>query len=290
LSAGVDVALATCAQLPEPDHDAQPLLDALATEGIAADFLAWDDPGADFSCARLTLLRSTWNYPQHADAFAHWLDRTAAVSDLWNPLAVVRWNIHKSYLLELERRGVPVAPTEVVRRGEDRSLRSILRTRGWEDVVVKPAVSAASYRTLRVRPGEDDRGEAHLRALLDDGDTLVQRYLPSVEDHGERALVWIDGELTHSVRKSPRFSGEDESVSDALPISHAEAGLARAAVAALDDEPLYARVDVAPAPGGDPVVMELALIEPSLFFPQGPRALERLVAGIGRRLDPSSTR
>ena len=284
MSSRVDVALATCARLPEPDPDAEPLLEALARAGISAEFLAWDDPAADFSRARLTLLRSTWNYPQLADEFGRWLDHTAAVSELWNPLPVVRWNIHKSYLLDLERRGVAVAPTELVRRGDSTSLRSIRSARNWEDVVVKPAVSAASYRTLRVRPGHDEAGESHLRLLAADGDVLVQRYLPSVEDHGERALVWIDGELTHSVRKSPRFEGQDESVSEAQPISDAEAELAEEAIAAIDGEPLYARIDAAPAPGGGPVVMELELIEPSLFFPQAPQALERLVEGIRRRL------
>ena len=227
MSEPLDVALATCSRLPEPDLDAEPLVDALASAGIAAEFLAWDDPAADFARARLTLLRSTWNYPLQAETFRRWLDHTATISSLWNPLPVVRWNIHKRYLLDLERRGVPVAPTELLRCGASTSLGSILRARGWDDVVVKPAVSAASYRTLHVKPGQGEAGESHLRLLAAEGDVLVQRYLPSVEDHGERALVWIDGNLTHSVRKSPRFEGQDESVSEAVPISDAEARLAR---------------------------------------------------------------
>jgi hypothetical protein len=89
------------------------------------------------------------------------------------------------------------------------------------------------------------------------------------------------------VRKSPRFRGEDEEVSEALPISKDEDRVARRALAAVpgvDKALLYARVDIAPGPEGSPVVMELELIEPSLFFPQGPRALERFVEGVKRRL------
>lgn len=280
----IDVALASCARLPEPDPDAAPLLAALEAAGITAATLAWDVPASDFSRARLTLLRSTWNYPQHADAFLRWAERTAAVSALWNPLAIVRWNIHKAYLLELARRGVPVAPTELVPRGSARPLGSILAERGWRDVVVKPAVSAASRSTLRVRPGELDSGEAHLRALAAERDTVVQCYLPAVEDHGERAVVWIEGVVTHAVRKSPRFAGEDEHVSAIAEIPAAEAELARLAVAAAGGDPLYARVDMAPGGDGRPCVMELELIEPSLFFAHGPVALERLVAGLRRRL------
>jgi len=270
--------------LPEPDFDAEPLLEALRSAGMAAGSLAWDDPGADFGQARLTLLRSTWNYPEHPEAFAAWAERAARVTDLRNPIAVVRWNLHKRYLTTLERHGVAIAPTEVVPRGSQAALSAIASARGWEDVVVKPAVSAASFRTLRVRPADREAGEAHLRALLADRDALVQQYLPSTEDYGERALVWIDGRLTHAVRKSPRFSGEEESVSGPVPITAQEADLAARAVACAPATPTYARIDVAPGTDGDPVVMELELIEPSLFFPQGPQALDRLVGAVRRAL------
>ena len=238
--------------------------------------------------ARLTLLRSCWNYPQDPDGFIAWAEIASRLSRLWNPLPVVRWNLHKGYLLDLERHGLAVTPTELVRRGSRRRLDEILEARGWREVVVKPAVSAASYRTRRVRPGQEAEGETHLRALLAEGDALVQAYLDSVEGYGERAVIWIDGELTHAVRKSPRFDSEDETISEALPISPAEAELARAAVAhaaeATGEPPMYARVDLAPGPSGDPMVMELELIEPSLFFPRSPAALERFVDAVQRRL------
>ena len=282
------VALASCAELPEPDLDEAPLLAALAAAGLSARVLAWDDPAADWRRARMTVLRATWNYPLRPRAFLDWLTATARVTEVWNRLPAVRWGFHKSYLLDLERHGVAVTPTELLPRGSDRSLTDVIAARGWRQVVVKPAISAASYRTRRVGPEDAERGERHLRALLADGEALVQAYLPSVERHGERALVWIDGELTHAVRKSPRFDEEDEYVSPAVPIAPAEAALAEAAlvrvVEATGETPMYARIDVAPGPGGEPVVMELELIEPSLFFPQSPYALDRFVAAIRRRL------
>jgi hypothetical protein len=99
--------------------------------------------------------------------------------------------------------------------------------------------------------------------------------------------VWIDGDFTHAVRKTPRFAGGVEIVSEALPIAAAERAVgeaALAAVGALDQDLLYARVDVAPDSAGRPVVMELELVEPSLFLLQSPVALRRLVEGIDRRL------
>jgi hypothetical protein len=282
--ASVDVALASCSKLPKHDRDEAPLLGALRAAGLRAEVRAWDDPAADFASARLTLLRSTWNYAGQPQRFGDWLARTADATALWNPLPVVRWNLHKGYLLDLARAGVAVAPTHLVPRGSPERLADVAAARGWSDVVVKPAVSAGSRLTLRAR-ADTEPGEAHLRALVDREDALVQPYLPAVESHGERALVFIDGALTHAVRKAPRWAGQTESITGPFVASGDEAALARAVLAAAPGPVLYARVDVAPGADGRPVLMELELIEPSLYFDlAGPRAVERLVDAIGRRL------
>jgi glutathione synthase/RimK-type ligase-like ATP-grasp enzyme len=280
----LDVALITCGQLPEPDHDAQPLLGALTQAGLRAAWRAWDDPRVDWASARLGLLRSTWNYPRHARDFAAWAARTAAQLALHNPWPVVQWNMHKGYLLQLAAAGVAVTPTQLVRQGERVDLAEVLARRGWRRVVIKPAVSAGSFKTRRFDRDDTAAAQAFVDELAGERDVLLQDYLPAVEDHGERALIWIDGELTHAVRKSPRFSGDDESVSGPLPIAAAERALALAAIAAAPGPLLYARVDMAPGPDGAPVLMELELIEPSLFFAWHPPALARFVAGLTRRL------
>ncbi len=280
----MDVALATCQSLPEPDHDEAPLLAALGARGLSARPLAWDDPRSDFSQATITLLRSTWNYYRRIDDFLAWAAHTAKVSTLLNDLEVVRWNHDKRYLLELESRGIPIAPTERLPRGDARSLEQILATRGWRDAVVKPAISAASFRTIRVQAEDTAAGEAHLRELLEERDVLVQRYLPSVEGHGERSLIWIDGVLTHAVRKTPRFGDEDEHVSDAVEIAEDERALAARVIDAAPVSIVYARIDIARDDEGAPVLMELELMEPSLYFPQSEDALERMATAIAARL------
>ncbi|HET8644982.1 MAG TPA: hypothetical protein VFO85_05810 [Vicinamibacteria bacterium] len=274
------VALASCRTLPEPDPDQALLEDALRRRGLRAETLAWDDPEVDWTAARVVVLRSTWNYPHRPQDFLDWVDRTAARTALWNPPAVVHANIHKSYLLELQRQGVPTVPTRLLPRGSRATLREVAG--GWERVVVKPAVSAASLDTVLVQASNWPQGEAHLRRLLGARDVLVQPYLPSVEDAGERALVFIDGALTHAVRKHPRFASEEESVSAALPMAEDERRLAEAALATVAAPLLYGRVDVARDAAGAPVVMELELMEPSLFLAQHPPALDRLTDAIAR--------
>jgi glutathione synthase/RimK-type ligase-like ATP-grasp enzyme len=177
-----------------------------------------------------------------------------------------------------------VVPTLLARRGEAAPLARFVAHRGWRDVVLKPAVSAASRGTLR---GSPEEGETHFRALAAEGDVLVQPYLASVEDYGERALVWIDGKVTHAVRKSRRFSGDIESVSPAGPLPPDEIELAERALGAIPGKLgleglLYARVDMARGPDGAPRVMELELIEPSLFFRESEEALTRFVDKVSR--------
>jgi hypothetical protein len=283
----MELRIATCRPLPEPDADEQPLLEALAARGVRARMAAWNDPAEDWGAPVATVVRSTWDYPQRADAFVAWIERAARAAPLWNPPAVLRWNVHKSYLRELAARGLPVVPTAFLERRQRVGLTDVLALHGWEDVVVKPSVSAASFRTLRVRPGvpgELARGEAHLAALLAERDVLVQRYAPAVETSGERALVWIDGELTHCVRKCARFTGQEESVSGALAPDADERALALALLEPFRDELLYARIDLVRDEHGTPMLMELELIEPSLFLVQHPPALARLARALAERL------
>jgi glutathione synthase/RimK-type ligase-like ATP-grasp enzyme len=280
----LDIALASCVVLPDPDPDETPLLTALRAAGLSAETLAWDSPRSDFGRARATLLRATWNYPERPADFLAWIDRTASRSRLFNGPDVVRWNLHKSYLLELEQRGVAIVPTRLVKKGETTPLAEVMRAGGWIDVVVKPAIGAGSRGTLRVTEEAAERDDAHLRVLVDRGDALVQPYMASVEEYGERAIVWIDGELTHAVRKARRFLGDRERVSRAVPIAPDEAELARRAIAAAPGPLLYARVDVIRDDHGTPRVMELELIEPSLFFPQSPDALRAFVLAVTNQL------
>lgn len=276
--------IATCTQLPEPDADEELLLDALRARGVDARMAAWNDPREDWDARVPTVIRSTWDYIHDLERFRAWLARAERAAPLWNPRRIVERNVHKGYLLELEARGVRIVPTEFLRRGFDMDLELLRASRGFGAVVIKPAVGAGSFATRRFEAHDGERAQDFLRESLRERDVLVQPWLPSVDGHGERACVWIDGAFTHAVRKTPRFSGEDESVSEAVAIEPAEQALAERALAPIAKELLYARVDVAPGLDGRPCVMELELVEPSLFLKQHPPALARLADALARRV------
>jgi glutathione synthase/RimK-type ligase-like ATP-grasp enzyme len=276
------VALANCAVLPEPDPDAAPLLAALRASGVDAIALAWDDENAKFADCDLTLLRATWNYPEQPERFMAWVSAVSTQTSLWNRAEIVRWNLHKSYLLTLAAAGLPVIPTELVPMGSNSTLRELCDKRGFSTSVVKPAIGAGSFGTRKFT--DPAAGEAHLSRLLESTDVLVQPYLPSVTGRGERSLIWIDGEVTHAVRKSARFAGESEHIEPVADITHNERAVAERAVAAVGGEVFYARVDLLAGDDGEPLLMELELIEPSLYFAHSQQALARFVQGTIERL------
>lgn len=273
------IALATCKSLPEPDPDADLLLSALKAEGAEAAWLAWDDPAADFRGWDLCVIRSTWNYIHDLTKFLQWAKRADKYSGLLNPWRIVRWNTDKGYLRDLQARGVPTVPTLYIDRGASPALKDLLAPTSWSDVVVKPRVGAGSFSTRRFAARDYKQGTAFLAALAAEREALVQPYLKSVEEDGERALVWVAGKVTHAVRKAARFSGQEEEVSKALRPTPEERAFVKQVLAPWQDELLYARVDVARDDQGRLVLMELELVEPSLFLKQCPEALERLVDG-----------
>jgi len=66
-----------------------------------------------------------------------------------------------------------------------------------------------------------------------------------------------------------------------------ELQVAQAVLATIPCEmPLYARVDLIRDQAGAPVLLELELTEPSLFFAQAPGAAERLAQAVTEHLIP----
>ena len=279
----MSVAIVTCVSIPEPDVDEDLLMTALADAGIDAHLVAWDDTTVDWPRFRAAVLRSPWNYIERLDDFLQWATETSEVSTLLNPLEVVQWNTHKGYLRDLSEQGVPVVPTAWVGIGEQVGLAELMDRYGWGDVVAKPVVGAGSFLTDRITAPDTDQAQQFWRQLCDNGEVMVQPYMTSVEEYGERSIIWIDGEFTHAIRKNPRLGDAQESVSDSLPIADDELELATGIIEDIPHGLLYARIDLIRDADGQPLLAELELVEPSLFLRQNPAALQRLVAGIGAR-------
>lgn len=278
------IAVVTCLTMPEPDPDQDLLMEALRRNAVPAELVPWDDPDVDWRRFAVAVIRSTWNYIDHLERFNSWVHQTASHTELLNPAAVITWNTHKGYLRDLADRGVPVVPTAWLPRGATTRLAEVMDDNLWTDVVAKPVVGAGSYLTERIRDPESADAVAFWDRLTAEREAMVQPYLRSVEEYGERSVMWIAGELTHAVRKSPRLGDDPESVSEALPISPAERRIAREIVADIPHDLLYARIDLIRDDHDQPLLAELELVEPSLFLQQSPAALDRLVQAMAQRV------
>jgi glutathione synthase/RimK-type ligase-like ATP-grasp enzyme len=273
---------------PEAGIDAT-LRVSLAAQGVRVHLPLWNDPDVDWSHFDLAVVRTVWDYVDDRDGFVAWAQRAAAQVELLNPADVLRWNTHKSYLLELEERGAPVVPTAWLAAGDHVVLEELRRSRSWGEVVVKPAVAAGSMGVRRVGTSarERDEGQAHLEELLATGDAMVQPFRSGIAQ-GELSLVTVEGRVTHAVRKRPtggeyrvqgRFGG---SYAREEPSAEAVA-LAEWIVEAVGAPMLFARVDLVAADDGTLELSELEATEPDLYLGLSEQGNTRLTDAIIRR-------
>ena len=197
-----NVALATSAEIPEGDEDFEPLIGALASEGVVAEAAVWDDPAVDWPRFDLVLPRATWDYAERRDEFLAW---AAAMRWVLNPLEVLEWNTDKErYLTDLAARGVPVVPTEFVAPGAQ-----LEQPDG--PFVVKPAISAGGRNSARFDPADAEAARELVARIHAAGRTaMVQPFLGEDE---ETALVYIDGAYSHAVRRRVPLPGQERATS-----------------------------------------------------------------------------
>lgn len=269
------------------DEDEPLALAALQRAGVSVDVVDWDDPDVAWSSFDRVVLRSAWDYPQRLPEFLSWLDDVDAVSELVNPPEAVRWSLDKQYLAELDEAGVPITPTVFVPPASVAEFPA-------GDFVVKPAVGAGSREVASYGADQRDIATAHVARLHDSGHTvLVQPLLSSVATEGEWPLVFFDGEFSHAASKRvslPQAAVVDDLFAEETNAEHAatevQIGVAQAAVdlvSARLGTPTYARVDLVRDDAGQFCVLEVELIEPSLFLPYADEAaVERFAAVLVR--------
>jgi glutathione synthase/RimK-type ligase-like ATP-grasp enzyme len=258
-------------------HDDQIAADALRKMGIAVEPVVWGTPIAELKQQNFSLfvIRSPWDYADSAENRANFFDWLAALGQtsvpLENPLATVLWNLDKHYLKDLEKKGVAIVPTDILKAGA--AFDFTAHVKGHGAFVVKPCVSAGARDTFWIKSVEE--AEAFKKTFSDlrlDRDFLLQPFIEEILTDGEWSLTFFGGEFAHAVLKLPKAGGwyvQDElggttQTGDAPP---GVINLAYKAISALDKAPLYARVDIIPR-RSQPLLGELELVEPELFFLQ----------------------
>ena len=283
------VALATYESASRLAPDDQPLVPALERAGVRAEAAVWSDPSIEWESYDAVVIRSCWDYHLRVAEFFTWLDRLESGDvRVWNPPALVRWNADKRYLLDLARRGVPTIPTMIALRGRPRDVEAIVHAEGWRRVVVKPALSASGYETQRLTSPFDDAARETIARVAGLSHVLVQPFVEEIPRDGELSFTFIDGRFSHAAIKRAR-SGEFRVQTEhggSVETITADPNLVEQAgrvLAALDEVPLYARVDGV-VRESDLLLMELELIEPNVFLGARAGAVDDFAASIRARL------
>lgn len=262
--------------VPDPDYPEpwrwtyDPQAAALTNAGAEVEPIAWTDVG-DLSGYDLIAPLVSWGY--HLD-YPSWLALLdGAEAERWpmvNPPALLRWNGDKAYLAELAERGVSTVPTLAVEACGDADLDEARRRFDSEWLVIKPPISASAAGTHRLGPNDDLPPDSRRRPMI------IQPLIEEIATTGEFSLMLFSGEYSHAVVKRPKtgdFRVQEYHGGVTLPCKAPPVGaipLAQAALAAAPAEAVYARVDIVPDDQGVLRIMELELIEPSLFLDHAP--------------------
>lgn len=268
------------------DIETAPIQDALTQLGITSETTPWYEE-RDWAKYELIVVRSPWDYYWHLDDFLAWTNSMREYP-LLNTSKTILWNINKHYLEELSKAGIPTVDTQFLKPQETVTLPDI-------DFVVKPVISEGALNTARYRADQKSAASEHIEKLhADNIELMIQPYMTNVDQNGERSLLFYNKKLDHSslkqavLKAGEPFDVERESHPDPVPYqpTKEELDLAHTTLEAIpfNDPLLYARVDIALGENGDPILMELELLDPVLFLAQSEGSAHRYAQAIAAHL------
>ena len=251
----------------------------LQARGETAQFddIAWDDPAADWSSYDAVMIGTTWDYWDRKSEFLAKLEEIDGKTALFNPLSLVEWNLHKSYLRDLETKGARILPTLWLDKADEAAALAAFDDLGSDDLVFKRQVGAGAEGQFRLARGAPVPDMPH--------PMMVQRFEPAILSEGEQSYIFIDGQFSHALTKhaasgdyriQSSYGGHEKT----LHPDGSDLEAASKILKALDMVPLYARIDMLRASDGGLMLMELEMVEPFLYPLQGPDLGKRVVAAL----------
>ena len=231
----------------------------------------WNDTNFNWSSTKSAIFRSTWDYFDQFSNFRNWLELVKEQCYLINPYEQINWNLDKHYLLDLQKLDLPIVESVFVSKKTQLNLETISKSKNWKDIVIKPTISGAARHTYHLKNHEIKKFQDKWLSLTNNEDFMVQEFQKNILSTGEIAVMIFGGEYSHSVLKKAKkgdfrvqddFGGSVEKIIPSLEIIE----LAEKTVKSLKTMPLYARVDIIFDNGSNPVISELELIEPELWF------------------------
>ncbi|AZJ35779.1 RimK family alpha-L-glutamate ligase [Tenacibaculum singaporense] len=258
---------------------------ALENQGLKVARLSWDDATFDWSTTKYILFRTTWDYFDRFPEFSKWLNTVSKQTTLLNSEKIIRWNIDKHYLQDLQQNGIHICESYFIEKGTQSTLKELSLKYDLKDFVLKPCISGAARHTYKINSENINEYEETFSSLITEEAMIIQPFQYNIIEKGEISLMVMNGKFTHAVlkiAKSGDFRVQDDfggSVHNYIPTKE-EIAFAENAVKACVETPIYARVDIFTDNYGKLAIAELELIEPELWFRNYPAAADELAKGI----------
>jgi hypothetical protein len=260
----------------------QMLFEPLKAQGWLAEEVSWRKSDVDWNNYDVVVIRTTWDYQDDVEGFMACLQRIEASSaQLQNSLKIVEWNISKRYLKDLQNQGINIVPTLWFDSFSLTELQAGFSHFDTSQIVLKPLVSANADHTYRLTSENLKQQADELKTVFANREFMLQPFLTGIVEEGEYSLFYFAGHYSHGILKQPQsgdFRVQEEHGGSLTAIEPSEEMLtaARHSLAALPDDVLYARVDLV-RHNNEFAVMEMELIEPSLYFNMDPDSPQRFV-------------
>ena len=257
----------------------------LTSLGLKVNRKSWSDKSYKWEDTKFAIFRTTWDYFDRYDEFFKWIEKTKMKTKFINSEEIIKWNIDKKYLIELEKKGINIAPTILIKNTEKINLKQLFHTTKWKEAVIKPAISGAAKNTYRVNKENYTEYEKKFNDLIKEESILFQEFLDDILKSGEISLILIEGKYTHSIKKIAKkgdFRVQDDHGGKVVNYNatQGEINFAKKCLKATDYIPIYARVDIIYDNDNKPSLSELELIEPELWFRNYPQAAKLLAESI----------
>lgn len=264
------------------DYDVS--FEAMAALGWQAEMVPWRDSSTDWNEFDAVYICTPWDYPQHADEFMHVLEAIDASSaTLVNPLSLVRWSLAKTYLRDLQERGAAVVPSVWINDFDAAQLVDWFESFGTDTLVIKPDVGGNATDTFVLRNPVSSEFAGQLSRTFRNRPFLVQPFIANIQTEGEYSLFYFAGDYSHAIQKIPKsgdYRVQEEHGADIQSVRPADDLLATAAqvLALVEPAPVYVRADFVRSDDEQFLLMELELIEPSLYLRTDDGAAGRFAA------------
>ena len=244
----------------------------------------WDAFDAVYIC-------TPWDYPKFPEEFLHVLEMIdASRALLLNELETVRWNLEKTYLKDVEARGDDIVPSSWYDDFAAADVPMFFDAHGVEKVVIKPTIGANAMDTFVLRHPVSDALLDRLARTFSERSFLVQPFIEAIHEEGEYSLFFFNGEYSHAIQKTPQkgdFRVQEEHGATITPVAPPEGlhDVAARVFSHLEPLPVYGRGDWVRGPDGRFLLMELELIEPSLYLRTDSGAALRFARALDQRFE-----